>query len=125
MSLWINVRSVKYGGRQLDLYTSGGKYSLKYKTGNQNIDLKSNIQDEGYANYLFDKFLEDLHMKENLIQDKKLYKIHKNNISANEEVIRELLVFMHVIEERSKYTSDLKDISNELSNIKRLIGKIK
>lgn len=75
MSLWINVRNVKDGDRELGLYTSAGKYNLKYETGNQKINLKSNIEDKGYANYLFDKFLEDLHMKESLIEDEDYYDV--------------------------------------------------
>lgn len=60
MSLWVTVSHIENGDRELILQSSGRKYDLVYKTEGQRIHIKSNMEDEGYAMYMFNLFKRDL-----------------------------------------------------------------
>lgn len=75
MSLWICIKNIKDGDRELSIYNSGGLYRIKYRNGNQTTNLNGDITDVGYANYLFDMYTEDLHMEENFIENECEYNI--------------------------------------------------
>lgn len=63
MPLVITIREDKKGKKALALTRCRQKYKLEYKNNNQEIVLKSNIEDREYANYLYDMFLNDLSLK--------------------------------------------------------------
>lgn len=69
MSLKVTCRTIKNDSKELTLYLGQRKYDLRYISDNQTISLKSGIDDEGYANYLFDKFATDLNIKSKDVKD--------------------------------------------------------
>ena len=60
MSLGTNKRSMSNGSKTLLLSYWNGKYSVSYQHGTQKYIIKSDIDDEGYANYIFDQLYEDI-----------------------------------------------------------------
>lgn len=70
MSLWVTIKHVEEGDRELTLRSSGSKYTLEYTRDSQRIYLQSNMVDEGYAIYMFNLFKKDLEFekKEEVIQ---------------------------------------------------------
>lgn len=60
MSLASIVREDNKDNKKLRLTRNNGKYSIKYESNNQKFNMKSEIEDGGYANYLYDLLLSDL-----------------------------------------------------------------
>ena len=60
MSLGTNKRSMSNGSKTLLLSYWNGKYSVSYQHGTQKYIIKNDIDDEGYANYIFDQLYEDI-----------------------------------------------------------------
>lgn len=60
MSLWLCVESIKTNNRTLSILRSGLKYRIVYETNGQRLDIKDNITDIGYANYLYNILKDDL-----------------------------------------------------------------
>lgn len=112
MSLWICIKSIKDCNRELSMYQSRGTYSIKYEHENQEVKLKSNITDIGYANYLFDMFVEDLHMKENSLEHEDIYNINyfKGKIDKHHKSLIE-----------NKYEDNHSRINRRSADISRLI----
>lgn len=128
MSLWVVYRSVKDGNRELYMNTSCGKYCIKYKSGNQRTDFKNNITDEGYANYLFDMYLNDMNMNEDRIDLKK--EIHCIDVKINslEKYLRKdyLRYKMNGLEkEKQKIKSCMLQLVKQQHRINELIEKYK
>lgn len=112
MSLWVCIKSIKDNNRELSMYQSRGTYSIKYEHENQEVKLKSNITDIGYANYLFDMFVEDLHMKENSLEHEDIYNINyfKGKIDKHHKSLIE-----------NKYEDNHSRINRRSADISRLI----
>ena len=60
MSLGNNIKSITNGNKILSLSYYDGKYSITYQHGTQKYNMKNNIDDLEYANYIFDQLYEDI-----------------------------------------------------------------
>ena len=60
MSLGNNIKSITNGNKILSLSYYDGKYSITYQHGTQKYNMKSDIDDLEYANYIFDQLYEDI-----------------------------------------------------------------
>lgn len=85
MSLLVPVKQVEKDGRELVLYTSGRKYDLVYESEGQRIHIKSNMEEVGYAKYMFNLFKKDLGL------DDHTCKPESENLDGVEDTLRELI----------------------------------
>ena len=60
MSLGNNIKSITNGNKILSLSYYDGKYSITYQHGTQKYNMKSDIDNLEYANYIFDQLYEDI-----------------------------------------------------------------
>ena len=60
MSLGNNIKSITNGNKILSLSYYDEKYSITYQHGTQKYNMKSDIDNLEYANYIFDQLYEDI-----------------------------------------------------------------
>ena len=64
MSLGNNIKSITNGNKILSLSYYDEKYSITYQHGTQKYNMKSDIDNLEYANYIFDQLYEDIFKNE-------------------------------------------------------------
>lgn len=86
MSLHVPVVNAVKNGKKLTLLHSGRNYNLIYETEGQRINLKSSMNSEGYAMYMFNLFKKDLGFDNKLSEVDDIKSIIKKEIMDNLEI---------------------------------------
>ena len=117
MSLGTNKRSMSNGSKTLLLSYWNGKYSVSYQHGTQKYILKNNIDDEGYANYIFDQLYEDIFKNE-------FFNNNKQTINDIEKSIKTLESDFKIMIDMLSDTDSICTLVNNI-NMKENIDKLK
>ena len=117
MSLGTNKRSMSNGGKTLLLSYWNGKYSVSYQHGTQKYIIKNNIDDEGYANYIFDQLYEDIFKNE-------FFNNNKQTINDIEKSIKTLESDFKIMIDMLSDTDSICTLVNNI-NMKENIDKLK
>ena len=117
MSLGTNKRSMSNGSKTLLLSYWNGKYSVSYQHGTQKYIIKSDIDDEGYANYIFDQLYEDIFKNE-------FFNNNKQTINDIEKSIKTLESDFKIMIDVLSDTDSICTLVNNI-NMKEDINKLK
>ena len=124
MSLGNNIKSITNGNKILSLSYYDGKYSITYQHGTQKYNMKNNIDDLEYANYIFDQLYEDI--------------FRDDFFSKNYQIAEEIEVLAKEIESDARIalnalgrsltgsiTVNSLDILQNINKLKQLVEKLK
>ena len=127
MSLGTNKRSMSNGSKTLLLSYWNGKYSVSYQHGTQKYIIKNDIDDEGYANYIFDQLYEDIFKNE-------FFNNNQQTINDIEKIIVDIKSYVGVLYDDLSYYSTNSNkcykpihvpIYESLDKLKQLVEKLK
>ena len=124
MSLGINKRSMSNGSKILSLSYCDGKYSVTYQHGTQKYDIKNNIDDEGYANYIFDQLYDDIFKNEFFNNNKQTINDIKKSIKTLESDFK---IMINMLSDTDSIHTLVNNISmkENINKLKRLVEKLK
>ena len=124
MSLGINKRSMSNGSKILSLSYCDGKYSVTYQHGTQKYDIKNNIDDEGYANYIFDQLYDDIFKNDFFNNNKQTINDIKKSIKTLESDFK---IMINMLSDTDSIHTLVNNISmkENINKLKRLVEKLK
>ena len=127
MSLGNNIKSITNGNKILSLSYYDGKYSITYQHGTQKYNMKSDIDDLEYANYIFDQLYEDIFKNE-------FFNNNKQTINDIEKTIFDIETYVGVLYDDLAYYSNNSNkcykpipvpVKENIDKLKRLVEKLK
>lgn len=124
MSLGTNKRSMSNGSKTLLLSYWNGKYSVSYQHGTQKYIIKSDIDDEGYANYIFDQLYEDIFKNEFFDNNKQTINEIKKSIKALESNFK---IMIDMLSDNNSICTLVNNINmkKDINRLKQLVEKLK
>lgn len=125
MSLGTNKRSMSNGSKTLLLSYWNGKYSVSYQHGTQKYIIKNDIDDEGYANYIFDQLYEDIFKNEFFNNNnKQTINDIKKSIKTLESDFK---IMIDVLSDTDSICTLVNNINmkEDINKLKRLVEKLK
>lgn len=124
MSLSVNKRSMSNGSKTLSLSYCNGKYSVTYQHGTQKYNMKSDIYDEGYANYIFDQLYEDIFRDDFFGKN---YQIAEEIEVLTKEIESDARIALNALGRSltGSITVNSLDILQNIDKLKQLVEKLK
>ena len=124
MSLGTNKRSMSNGSKTLLLSYWNGKYSVSYQHGTQKYIIKNDIDDEGYANYIFDQLYEDIFRDDFFGKN---YQIAEEIEVLAKEIESDARIAMNALGRSltGSITVNSLDILQNINKLKQLVEKLK
>ena len=124
MSLGTNKRSMSNGSKTLLLSYWNGKYSVSYQHGTQKYIIKNNIDDEGYANYIFDQLYEDIFRDDFFGKN---YQIAEEIEVLTKEIESDARIALNALGRSltGSITVNSLDILQNINKLKQLVEKLK
>ena len=124
MSLGTNKRSMSNGSKTLLLSYWNGKYSVSYQHGTQKYIIKNDIDDEGYANYIFDQLYEDIFKNEFFNNNKQTIDDIEKSIKTLESDFK---IMIDVLSDTDSICTLVNNINmkEDINKLKRLVEKLK
>ena len=124
MSLGTNKRSMSNGSKTLLLSYWNGKYSVSYQHGTQKYIIKSDIDDEGYANYIFDQLYEDIFKNEFFNNNKQTINDIEKGIKALESDFKIMIDMLSDTDSICTLVNNI-NMKENIDKLKRLVEKLK
>ena len=124
MSLGTNKRSMSNGSKTLLLSYWNGKYSVSYQHGSQKYIIKNDIDDEGYANYIFDQLYEDIFKNEFFDNNKQTINDIEKGIKALESDFKIMINMLSDTDSIHTLVSNI-NMKENIDKLKRLVEKLK
>ena len=124
MSLGTNKRSMSNGSKTLLLSYWNGKYSVSYQHGTQKYIIKSDIDDEGYANYIFDQLYEDIFKNEFFNNNKQTINDIKKSIKTLESDFKIMIDMLSDTDSICTLVNNI-NMKENIDKLKRLVEKLK
>ena len=124
MSLGNNIKSITNGNKILSLSYYDGKYSITYQHGTQKYNMKSDIDNLEYANYIFDQLYEDIFRDDFFGKN---YQIAEEIEVLTKEIESDARIAMNALGRsltRSITVNSL-DILQNINKLKQLVEKLK
>ena len=127
MSLGNNIKSITNGNKILSLSYYDGKYSITYQHGTQKYNMKSDIDNLEYANYIFDQLYEDIFKNE-------FFNNNKQTINDIEKTIFDIETYVGVLYDDLAYYSTNSNkcykpipvpVKENIDKLKQLVEKLK
>ena len=124
MSLGTNKRSMSNGSKTLLLSYWNGKYSVSYQHGTQKYIIKNDIDDEGYANYIFDQLYEDIFRDDFFGKN---YQIAEEIEVITKEIESDARIALNALGRSltGSITVNSLDILQNINKLKQLVEKLK
>ena len=124
MSLGTNKRSMSNGSKTLLLSYWNGKYSVSYQHGTQEYNMKNNIDDLEYANYIFDQLYEDIFRDDFFGKN---YQIAEEIEVLAKEIESDARIAMSALGRSltGSITVNSLDILQNINKLKQLVEKLK
>ena len=124
MSLGTNKRSMSNGSKTLLLSYWNGKYSVSYQHGTQKYIIKNDIDDEGYANYIFDQLYEDIFKNEFFNNNKQTINDIKKSIKTLESDFKIMIDMLSDTDSICTLVNNI-NMKENIDKLKRLVEKLK
>ena len=124
MSLGTNKRSMSNGSKTLLLSYWNGKYSVSYQHGTQKYIIKNDIDDEGYANYIFDQLYEDIFKNEFFNNNKQTINDIEKSIKTLESDFKIMINMLSDTDSIHTLVSNI-NMKENIDKLKRLVEKLK
>ena len=124
MSLGTNKRSMSNGSKTLLLSYWNGKYSVSYQHGTQKYIIKNDIDDEGYANYIFDQLYEDIFKNEFFDNNKQTINEIKKSIKTLESDFKIMIDILSDTDSICTLVNNI-NMKEDINRLKRLVEKLK
>ena len=124
MSLSNNIKSITNGNKILSLSYYDGKYSITYQHGTQKYNMKSDIDDLEYANYIFDQLYEDIFRDDFFGKN---YQIAEKIEVLAKEIESDARIALNALGRSltGSITVNSLDILQNINKLKRLVEKLK
>ena len=124
MSLGNNIKSITNGNKILSLSYYDGKYSITYQHGTQKYNMKNNIDDLEYANYIFDQLYEDIFRDDFFGKN---YQIAEEIEVLTKEIESDARIAMNALGRSltGSITVNSLDILKNINKLKQLVEKLK
>ena len=124
MSLGNNIKSITNGNKILSLSYYDGKYSITYQHGTQKYNMKNNIDDLEYANYIFDQLYEDIFRDDFFGKN---YQIAEEIEVLTKEIESDARIAMNALGRSltGSITVNSLDILQNINKLKQLVEKLK
>ena len=124
MSLGTNKRSMSNGSKTLLLSYWNGKYSVSYQHGTQKYIIKNDIDDEGYANYIFDQLYEDIFKNEFFNNNKQTINDIEKSIKTLESDFKIMINMLSDTDSIHTLVNNI-NMKENIDKLKRLVEKLK
>lgn len=124
MSLGNNIKSITNGNKILSLSYYDEKYSITYQHGTQKYNMKSDIDDLEYANYIFDQLYEDIFRDDFFGKN---YQIAEEIEVLTKEIESDARMTMNALGRSltGSITVNSLDILQNINKLKQLVEKLK
>ena len=124
MSLGNNIKSITNGNKILSLSYYDEKYSITYQHGTQKYNMKSDIDNLEYANYIFDQLYEDI-FRDDFFG--KSYQIAEEIEVLAKEIESDARIAMNALGRSltGSITVNSLDILKNINKLKQLVEKLK
>ena len=124
MSLGNNIKSITNGNKILSLSYYDGKYSITYQHGTQKYNMKSDIDNLEYANYIFDQLYEDIFRDDFFGKN---YQIAEEIEVLTKEIESDARIAMNALGRSltGSITVNSLDILQNINKLKQLVEKLK
>lgn len=124
MSLGNNIKSITNGNKILSLSYYDGKYSINYQHGTQKYNMKSDIDDLEYANYIFDQLYEDIFRDDFFGKN---YQIAEEIEVIAKEIESDVRIALNALGRSltGSITVNSLDILQNINKLKQLVEKLK
>lgn len=124
MSLGNNIKSITNGNKILSLSYYDEKYSITYQHGTQKYNMKSDIDDLEYANYIFDQLYEDIFRDDFFGKN---YQIAEEIEVLTKEIESDARIAMNALGRSltGSITVNSLDILQNINKLKQLVEKLK
>ena len=124
MSLGNNIKSITNGNKILSLSYYDEKYSITYQHGTQKYNMKSDIDNLEYANYIFDQLYEDI-FRDDFFG--KSYQIAEEIEVLAKEIESDARIAMNALGRSltGSITVNSLDILQNINKLKQLVEKLK
>ena len=124
MCLSNNIRSVTNGNKMLSLSYWNGKCSVTYQHGTQKYNMKNNIDDLEYANYIFDQLYEDIFRDDFFGKN---YQIAEEIEVLTKEIESDARIALNALGRSltGSITVNSLDILQNINKLKQLVEKLK
>ena len=124
MSLGNNIKSITNGNKILSLSYYDEKYSITYQHGTQKYNMKSDIDNLEYANYIFDQLYEDIFRDDFFGKN---YQIAEEIEVLAKEIESDARIAMNALGRSltGSITVNSLDILQNINKLKQLVEKLK
>lgn len=124
MSLGNNIKSITNGNKILSLSYYDEKYSITYQHGTQKYNMKSDIDNLEYANYIFDQLYEDIFRDDFFGKN---YQIAEEIEVLTKEIESDARIALNALGRSltGSITVNSLDILQNINKLKQLVEKLK
>ena len=124
MSLGNNMKSITNGNKILSLSYWNGKCSVTYQHGTQKYNMKNDIDDLEYANYIFDQLYEDIFRDDFFGKN---YQIAEEIEVITKEIESDARIALNALGRSltGSITVNSLDILQNINKLKQLVEKLK